>query len=254
MHFEILLPDWGRHVQHLFARFKPIKMKTPRTYIHSVAWIVIYFLASWETPEPQKASFADNLEEVRIGTQVWMSHNLNVVTFRNGDTIPQARTKAEWRRAHSKRQPAWCYYNNDSANGAVHGKLYNWFAVNDSRGLAPAGWHIPSGNEWHTLYDFLGGEQGKVGRKLKSSAGWEGEGNGENAVGFNAMPSGVRDLPLISPNNGYRWQGALTIWWSTNMASKWIDDIECFVIRSADKAVFEWCDPSEGLSVRCVKD
>ena len=76
-------------------------------------------------------------QTVTIGDQVWSTKNLDVATFRNGDSIPQAITKKEWKEARKKQQPAWCYFENDPANGEKYGKLYNWYAVNDSRGLAP---------------------------------------------------------------------------------------------------------------------
>lgn len=88
---------------------------------------------------------------VKIGNQVWMSENLNVSTFRNGDPIPEAKTNEEWDRAGANKQPAWCYYNNDPRNGAKYGKLYNWFAINDPRGLAPEGWHVSNLDDWNIL-------------------------------------------------------------------------------------------------------
>ncbi len=188
-------------------------MKHKKTYIDSASLIIILFLTSSWVKNSQPISFVANYEEVRIGNQVWMTRNLNVATFRNGDTIPEAKTIAEWRKALSKKQPAWCYYNNDSTNGAVYGKLYNWNAVKDKRGLAPVGWHIPSGNEWGVLYDFLGGKKGNMARKLKSTTGWDKKGNGDNTVGFNALPSGDREFDAINnPNNGYRWRGVSTTW------------------------------------------
>jgi uncharacterized protein (TIGR02145 family) len=113
---------------------------------------------------------------VVIGTQTWMAENLNVSKFRNGDPIPEAKTKEEWLKAGEKKQPAWCYLDNDSLNGNYCGKLFNWFACNDPRGLAPEGWHIPHFNEWRKLEDFLGTPfednwttyYGDVGIKLKS--------------------------------------------------------------------------------------
>ena len=97
-------------------------------------------------------------QTVTIGTQVWMTKNLDLATFRNGDPIPEAKTDEEWEKAGENKQPAWCYYDNDPANGAKYGKLYNWYAVIDSRGLAPVGYHIPSDADWTKLNDFLGGE------------------------------------------------------------------------------------------------
>jgi hypothetical protein len=85
--------------------------------------------------------------EVAIPKYVWMETNLNVDKFRNGDPIPEARTKEAWLLAGANGQPAWCYYDNDPSNGEQYGKLYNWYAVNDPRGLAPEGWHIPSDTE-----------------------------------------------------------------------------------------------------------
>ena len=86
-------------------------------------------------------------EELNIGTQIWMREYLNVETFQNGDAIPEAKTAKAWEKAGAEEKPAWCYYNNDSKNGESNGKLYNCFAANDHRGLAPKGWHIPNKKE-----------------------------------------------------------------------------------------------------------
>lgn len=86
--------------------------------------------------------------ETRIGNQTWMAVNLDIATFRNGDAIPEAKSKEEWTNACKAKKPAWCYYNNDPANGKQYGRMYNWYAVTDSRELAPAGWHIPALEEW----------------------------------------------------------------------------------------------------------
>ena len=110
-------------------------------------------------------------KSVKIGTQTWTTENLNVSTFRNGDPISEAKTNEEWDEAGKNKQPAWCYYENDPKNGAKYGKLYNWYAVNDPRGLAPAGWHVPSDAEWTILSDFLGGGM-TAGKKMKSLSGW----------------------------------------------------------------------------------
>ena len=108
---------------------------------------------------------AGKYAHVKIGTQVWMSTNLDVTYYRNGDKIPQVKDSVKWARLTTG---AWCWYNNDSATGAVYGKLYNWYAVNDPRGLAPIGWHIPSDTEWDTLSARLGGAS-KAGGKLKDT-------------------------------------------------------------------------------------
>ena len=96
-------------------------------------------------------------ETLKIGNQVWMAENLNVTHFRNGDSIPEVRSSEEWIRYGKEGRPACCTVHNDPENGKKYGRLYNWYAVNDSRGLAPKGWHVPSDDEWTYLTDFLGG-------------------------------------------------------------------------------------------------
>lgn len=120
-------------------------------------------------------------KSVKIGTQTWMTENLNVSTFRNGDPIPEAKTKEEWERACENKQPAWCYYENDPKNGKKFGRLYNAYAVLDSRGLAPVGWHIPSYDEIENFEQFVSGDPKgftatncvESGAKIKSTTGWK---------------------------------------------------------------------------------
>lgn len=100
---------------------------------------------------PIKSNSEINIKTVKIGTQTWMTENLNLSTFRNGNPIPEAKTIEEWERAGNEGKPAWCYYNNDPRNGAKYGKLYNWFAINDPRGLAPEGWHVSNLDDWNIL-------------------------------------------------------------------------------------------------------
>lgn len=125
---------------------------------------------------------------VIIGTQEWIAENLNVEHYRNGDIIPQVQDQNEW--AYLK-TGAWCYYDNDPENGKKYGKLYNWYAVNDPRGLAPEGWHIPNNDEWNELIKALGGEDVASG-KLKSKECWKGPiSEFQNMSGFSALPAGA---------------------------------------------------------------
>lgn len=89
-----------------------------------------------------------------INGQQWMAKNLDVTTFRNGDIIPQVTSEKEWVKAGEKKQPAWCYYANDESNGSKYGKLYNWYALTDPRGLAPEGWRIPTDEDFKKLIAF----------------------------------------------------------------------------------------------------
>lgn len=110
-----------------------------------------------------------SFKSVKIGTQTWMTENLNVSTFRNGDPIPEAKTNEEWEKAGKAGKPAWCYYDNDPNNGKKYGKLYNLHAVNDERGLAPKGWRLANFYDW----DIFLNDDRTEGKKLKSSNGWE---------------------------------------------------------------------------------
>jgi uncharacterized protein (TIGR02145 family) len=121
--------------------------------------------------------FTTNLKSVVIGTQTWTTENLNVSTFRNGDPIPEVKTNEEWITADNNKQPAWCY----PEEGGRFGKLYNYYAVNDPRGLAPFGWHIPTIAEWGVLGKILS-DEGEIetygvlsttaGKKIKSISEW----------------------------------------------------------------------------------
>jgi uncharacterized protein (TIGR02145 family) len=98
-------------------------------------------------------SFLYSQNEVKIGNQIWMKKNLDVGKFRNGDPIQEVKSEEDWIRADSLKFPAWCYVDFDSETNKTYGKLYNWYAVNDPRGLAPAGWRIPNKQDWINLID-----------------------------------------------------------------------------------------------------
>ena len=184
-------------------------------------------------------------KEVTIGKQVWMSENLNVDKFRNGDPIPEAKTDEEWKKAGENGEPAWCYYDNDPANGEKYGKLYNWFAVNDSRGLAPVGYHIPSDAEWEKLEDFLGLDEGT---KMKSTSGWAEIRNGTNESGFSGLPGGSR-----SPDGPFNYVGKYGYWWSSTANSTHFAEYR-YLYYAKGKFYENWNVKRLGFSVRCLRD
>jgi uncharacterized protein (TIGR02145 family) len=191
-------------------------------------------------------SYKVDSNEVTIGKQVWMAENLNVVKFRNGDPIPEAKTNEEWKKAGENKQPAWCYYDNDSANGTKYGKLYNWYAVNDPRRLAPAGWKIASDQDWTVLTDYLGGEH-DAGEKIKSTSGWEDNGNGTNSSGFSGLPGGYRNYagPFTNFSYGNWWSSSNEL--STNAWYFYLNSNDSNIKKSNYYKTF-------GFSVRCIKD
>jgi uncharacterized protein (TIGR02145 family) len=184
---------------------------------------------------------------IKIGNQEWMTSNLSVEKFRNGDLIPEAKTEEEWKRAGENREPAWSHYGNNRFNIIKYGKLYNWYALIDPRGLAPKGWHIPSNEEWEKLISFYGGWD-KAGGKLKSSFDWEENGNGTNGSGFSGMPGGFR-----SSGGKFVAIGEFGSWWNsteTNAGNAWYR----YLNKVGDDVGREYTNKGAGLSIRCLKD
>ena len=183
----------------------------------------------------------------KIGTQQWMTENLNVSHFRNGDVIPEAKTKEDWESAGREGKAAWCYYDNKFDKKEKKGKLYNWYAVIDARGLAPAGFHIPNETDWNALTVYLGGES-SAGKKMKDKIGWTNEGNGTNESGFSAVPGGFRFV------SGYFISGGDSgFWWSSieiNKGLAWVRGLsyQGNVVGKSDGG------KGNGFSVRCIKD
>lgn len=200
------------------------------------------------------SSIAFSQSVVKIGKQIWMTKNLDVSRFRNGDLIPEVTTKDQWIEFGKLGKPAWCYFGNHEPNNKKTGKLYNWFALNDPRGLAPLGWHVPSISEWDSLFKLLGNLR-EIGNKLKSKDGWETRKYSSNSTGFSAKAGGWRDIA------GSFRGGTATFWSST--AELWqsfdsrIDsnNAGCVTIFAYSNEVSKNSfDKRMGLSVRCIKD
>lgn len=206
-------------------------------------------------------------QTVTIGTQVWMTKNLDVDTFRNGELIPHAKSMDEWNESYENKKPCWRYWVDDPELNEKHGKLYNWYAVNDSRGLAPTGYHIPTIEEWDELNDYLGSNPGE---KLKSKSGWNTytkkvsylcpsckgwndeykskvachtckdwrfldssytlSGDGTDTFGFNSVPSG-----FLHENGRWGIEGYYSMWWtSSENKSRVTDRSPSYGVHSMD--------------------
>jgi uncharacterized protein (TIGR02145 family) len=147
--------------------------------------------------------------DVQIGTQIWTGCNATLSVYRNGDTIPQVSDPTAW---STLTTGAWCHYNNDPANDAIYGKLYNWYAINDARELAPTGYHIPEDTEFTTLVTYLGGSS-VAGGKMKETGlcHWVTPNiDATNTSLFTALPGGAR-----SNAGNYGSIGAEGYWWSS---------------------------------------
>ena len=182
---------------------------------------------------------------VTIGTQTWAVANLSVTTFQNGDSIPEAKTNKEWVAAGEAGKPAWCYYNNDPKSGLKYGKLYNWFAVNDPRELAPAGWKLASDADWVQLVNSVGG-QSLAGTRMKTTSGWSEGNNGTNESGFTGLPAGYR-----VENGTFVNLGSIGTWWSST-ESKTFEAIDFYLALSG--SLSRGSTPKQrGESVRCIR-
>lgn len=227
-------------------------------------------------------------DTIKVGNQVWMKKNLDVDKFRNGTKIPQARTREEWVKAGLMKKPAWCYGNDDPIIGMKMGKLYNWYAVNDKRGLAPKGWAIPTLKE---LVIFQEGVKKAITRNRvmqSNSEYWSDEDYDDDEYDENkteevdeddnynskkrykskksvffAEPAGIRIYLKQDRNSryndhqaddeGFLGFGTLAKWWSStedNSSQAWTFSIGN---SESDKGNIDKHDKASGYSVRCLK-
>jgi uncharacterized protein (TIGR02145 family) len=187
---------------------------------------------------------------VAIGAQCWIKENLRSDNYRNGDAIPGNLTNVQWTSTTSGAQAV---YENKPASLATYGRLYNWYAVKDARGLCPSGFHVPSDGEWMTLEMALGMTSSEAnvigwrgidqGTEMKTSS-W----GGTNSSGFSALPGGYR----YYANGNFNFQGHYGYWWSSspNGVYAWPRGLysgNSSVSRTNNGTRF-------GFSVRCVRD
>ncbi len=203
-------------------------------------------------PGPNITDAAGNsYKTVTIGTQQWMAENLKVSKYSDGTTIPNITDNKQWR---NNTTGAWAYYNNDAANNAKYGKLYNWYAVskttNGNKNVCPTGWHVPTDAEWTVLRDYLGGES-FAGGKMKEvgTTNWNSPNtDATNTSLFTGLPGGYR-----AGYGVYDYIGAKGYWWSSTEGSTgyaWGRDLVNYSgIVFINSLLKEY-----GFSVRCLRD
>ena len=179
--------------------------------------------------------------------QVWMQKNLNVSHYRNGDIIPQVTNENQW---DNLTTGAWRYYSNSTPNGIIYGKLYNWYAINDPRGIAPLGWHVPTVAELNTFVNCLGGSSVAGGSmKETGNSHWLSPNFGAtNNSGFTGLPGGGRWT--LEPDTQINRVGH---WWTSSPS----DGYNAYILRltyGQTEAFITPCGNKAGSSVRCVKD
>lgn len=192
-------------------------------------------------------------KEIKIGDQIWMDRNLNVDTFRNGEHIMEAKTDEEWVAAGEAKQPAWCYYENKLENGAKFGKLYNWYAVGDPRGLAPKGWKVPSKDNWEKLEKYVRLTD-YTNEGLLFLGDWLCQ-YGSNKTGFTAKPGGRRftggDFSGSYNNENY---GLQAYFWSTTVRGDLTYMAYYCELMSSTSFITSDGEKTPGMSVRCIKE
>lgn len=202
-------------------------------------------------------------DTVKIGDQLWMVENLRTTRYRNGDTIPNVSDAAGW---GSLTTGAYCNYNNAANNPSKYGRLYNWYAVSDSRNIAPVGWHVSTDADWATLQNYLiangfnydGSTTGNyIAKSLAATTNWYTyptlgtigyDLSKNNKSGFTALPGGYRISTGSFANMGYH-----AFWWTSTGSNSTNAFYRYLHFKSSSLTDY----PSEknwGRSVRCVKD
>ena len=207
-------------------------------------------------PDLSYGTLTDNdgniYKTITIGSQTWMAENLRTTKYRNGDPIPNVTVDATW---VALTTGAYCWYNNDDfAYKTTYGALYNWYAVADSRNIAPTGWHVPTYVDWTTLTDYLGGES-IAGGQLKETGtlNWKTPNTGAtNSSGFTALPSGVR-YSIVYTFGTFGNAGGYSSWWSSTADGANRANGRELNYNSLNAGRGSYLNQI-GIAVRCVKD
>ena len=229
-------------------------MKITKILLFTLSVVGVFFILSGGCKKKAEDITVTDIDgniyhTVTIGSQVWMAENLRTVRYRNGDSIPKVPDSSEWM---NLKIGAYCINITKGNVPEAYGFLYNWYTVNDTRKIAPSGWHVPSHEEWTAMVSYLGGEE-VAGGKVKESGTthWNAPNTGAtNESGFNALPAGGRGEIGLFMEDGHE-----AVWWSGSSESGTIGAWCTFTtnyssyLRSNASA-----RKYEGLSIRCIKD
>jgi len=193
-----------------------------------------------------------------IGKFEWMSENLKTTSFNDGTKIPNVAENGEW--PHLK-SGAFCWLNNSEISAGKYGALYNWYAVNSGK-LCPAGWRVPSDEEWKNLegqvdslhragdpvWNDAMGRGYNAGKRLKAAYGWKTEGNGTDEFGFSALPGGER-----TGSGRFFLAGSSAFWWSSTQMG---DSLAYYrsIVSFDDNILRNTHSKKIGFSVRCLRE
>ena len=226
---------------------------------------------AWQCGDPLEYQGYD-YATVLIGDQCWFAENLRSENYENGDAISSNLSGSEWSSTTAGAvavygEPADCYNYSPDIDACDHtlslseyGRLYNWYAVDDARGLCPSGWHVPTDGEWMTMEMALGMGEAEAngfgwrgtdqGSQMKTTYGWYNGGNGTNSSGFSGLPGGDRDL-----NGNFGTAGRHGYWWSSSpFGSSGASAVLRYLNFDNEDSYRYFTDGRFGFSVRCVRD
>jgi len=190
---------------------------------------------------------------IRINDQVWMAENLNVSHYSNGDEILNIVDKNIWSNVSIG---AWCYFNNDINIGKDYAKLYNWYAVTDSRNICPVGWKMPTKNDFLSLIYNLGGDTNSAIMLKEIGIKYWNTDLGTNISGFSARGGDWRGGDGIF----YYWVKHCGQWWTSSreylnkdwdINHPWFLTIDSYRSKVTRDPYFS---KNAGASVRCIKE
>ena len=194
----------------------------------------------------------NSYKTVKIGTQIWMAENLKTSKYNDGTVIPNISDNTQWSNLTTG---AWAYHNNDAANNAKYGKLYNWYAVssttNGNKNVCPTGWHVPTDTEWMVLTDYLGSDS-VAGGKMKEvgTINWNSPNtNATNTSLFSGLPGGY----FSSGFSKFNGIGYNANWWSTTVSNS-VGALYLILSCDDNEAGLDSQNKKSGFSIRCLKN
>lgn len=235
------------------SNLSPANVYYVRAYVRNQSWTVYGDQITFRTKLTDAEGNLYNT--ILIGTNLWMAENLRATRLNDNTSIPELTDNAAWIGTSA---PAYCWYDNNPSFKGTYGALYNWYSVNTGK-LCPAGWHVPTDQEFSALEVTLGmgADQSEIwgwrgtdhGLKMKNTTGWDNNGNGSNSSGFSTLPGGYR----YGADGQFFLQTTITYWWTSSEHDAdrgWYRRLD----SSSDQVYRASTSKRGGKYIRCVKD
>lgn len=194
---------------------------------------------------------------IKIGNQIWMTENLSVTVYQNGDSINNIKTASDWEKLNTG---AYCDFNNNVDSGKIYGHLYNYYAVIDSRKIAPKGWRVATKEDWDTLVQYLKTDSAGIKLREVGTKHWKcvyctSCFFGNNVSGFTALAASYRGNNGQFPSGPGSDLGNGTSWWAVSNNGNLTDMAEYFALGTCYPGIYNaTASRKYGYSVRCIKE